>query len=99
MSHSDIKYSDIYSELFRYISDIKLVPIIRRRPPNVHSKYIILPVFFSGILLNRCLASSGSIIVGPNRELEVPVGNCSFSRLNNKIAIVMMSSSSSLKTL
>ena len=49
VSHSDIKYydiySDIYTELFRYISDIKLVPIIRLRPPNVHSKYINLPVF------------------------------------------------------
>ena len=46
MSHSDIKYS----ELFLYILDFKLVPIIRRRPPNVHSKYIILPVFFRNSL-------------------------------------------------
>ena len=38
MSHSDIKYFDIYSELFWYISDIKLVPIIHRRLPNVHSQ-------------------------------------------------------------
>ena len=101
MSHSDIKYSDIYSdiytELFRYISDIKLVPTIRLRPPNVHSKYIILPVF--GILTNRCLASSASVIVGQKRELEVLVGNCSFSRLNNNdcVAIVMILSSLSLK--
>ena len=99
MSHSDIKYSDIYSELFRYISDIKLVPIICQRPPNVHSKYIILSVFFRDCLkslygqlgIHYCWARSRTRGIGYRL-----VTNCSCSRFNNNdcIAIVMMSLSS-----
>ena len=125
------------------------IPIVRPGPPNVQSKYIILPVFFSdvvgcfedfmpifqpyrdsetgdnhsgivaarpgieprssycsasqeftttppvllvffsGILANRCLASSATVIVGPKRELEVSVGNSSFSRLNNNDCVAI----------
>ena len=47
------------------------------------------PVFFFGILANRCFASSAIVIVGPKRELEVSVGNSSFSRLNNNDCVAI----------